>query len=218
VPGPDRSTSPRRRSAAVPGAQAIAVATAVRSGSRRSRGWAAYAACAWAAAYAIGVRGYQGLGGTVGLPGVLEEPAAVRRASLAAGAAILLAGLACLALVRPWGLRLPRRLIVVTALVGAVVAVTHALIAYVSKPLHLLGVIDLEFKGWIEIDETQAILWDLLFYEPWFLGLGVVVTIAAGHHHRRAGGGEREWRGLVVGAAGVTAVWAAVSCVQLGVG
>jgi hypothetical protein len=218
VPGPDRSTSPGRRSAAVPGAHAIAVATAVPSASRRSRGWAAYAACAWAAAYAIGVRGYQGLGGTVGLPGVLEEPAAVRRASLAAGAAILLAGLACLALVRPWGLRLPRRLIVVTALAGAVIAVTHALIAYVSKPLHLLGAIDLEFKGWIAIDETQAILWDLLFYEPWFLGLGVLVTIAAGHHHRRAGGDEREWRRLVVGAAGVTAVWAAVSCVQLGGG
>ncbi len=194
------------------------IATAVPSGSRRGRGWAAYAACAWAAAYAIGVRGYHGLGGTVGLPGVLEDPAAVRRASLAAGAAILLAGLACLALARPWGLRLPRRLVVVTALAGAVIAVTHALIAYMSKPLHLLGAIDLEFKGWIAIDETQAILWDLLFYEPWFFGLGVLVTIAAGHHHRRAGGGEREWRGLLVGAAGVTAVWTAVSCVQLGVG
>jgi hypothetical protein len=195
----------------------MAVATAVASGRRRARGWAAYAACAWAAAYAIGVRGYQGLGGTVGLPGVLADPAA-RQASLAAGAAILLAGLACLALVRPWGLRLPRRPVVVAALAGAVVAVTHALIAYVSKPLDLLGVIDLEFKGWVEIDETEAILWDLLFYEPWFLGLGVLVTIAAGHHHRRAGGDEREWQALVAGAAAVTAVWTAASCAQLGVG
>ena len=54
--------------------------------------WAAYAASAWAVAYAVGVRGYQGLGGTLGLPGTFEDPAGLRRASLLAGAGILLAG------------------------------------------------------------------------------------------------------------------------------
>ena len=40
-------------------------------------GWPAYAAERPAAiAYAIGVRGYQGLGGTVGLSGTFEDPLA----------------------------------------------------------------------------------------------------------------------------------------------
>jgi hypothetical protein len=41
----------------------------------RSLAWAAYAACGWAVAYAVGVRGYQGLGGTLGLAGTFEDPA-----------------------------------------------------------------------------------------------------------------------------------------------
>ena len=54
--------------------------------TRSSPAWAGYAAFAWAAAYAIGVRGYQGLGGTVGLAGTFEDPAGMRRARLVAGA------------------------------------------------------------------------------------------------------------------------------------
>ena len=56
----------------------------------RSLAWAAYAAGAWALAYAVGVRGYQGLGGTLGLAGTFDDPDAMRRASLLAGAGILL--------------------------------------------------------------------------------------------------------------------------------
>jgi hypothetical protein len=66
----------------------------------RSLAWG-YAASAWAIAYAIAVRGYQGLGGTVGLAGTFEDPAAMRRASLIAGLGIFLVGLGALALVRP---------------------------------------------------------------------------------------------------------------------
>jgi hypothetical protein len=58
------------------------------AGLRRSRpplvrgsslAWAGYAASAWAIAYAVGVRGYQGLGGTLGLAGTFEDPEAMRR-------------------------------------------------------------------------------------------------------------------------------------------
>jgi hypothetical protein len=52
----------------------------------RSLAWAGYAASAWAVAYAVFVRGYQGLGGTLGLSGTFEDPDAMRRASLIAGA------------------------------------------------------------------------------------------------------------------------------------
>ena len=134
------------------------------------------------------MRGYQGLGGTLGLAGTFDDPDAMRRASLLAGAGILLVGLGALALVRPWGLRLPRWLIIIPALTGSAYAVAHALTAYVTKPLHLLGVIDLEFRGWAELDEDALILWDLLFYEPWFLGLGTLVTLGTLHHFRRTGG------------------------------
>ena len=164
----------------------------------RSLAWAGYAASAWAVAYAIGVRGYQGLGGTLGLAGTFADPAGMRRASLVAGVGILLVGVGALALVRPWGLRLPRRLVIVPALTGSAYAVAHALTAYVTKPLHAVGVVELRFDGWAQRDETAQFLWDLLFYEPWFLGVGVLTTLAAVHHHRRTGGSVRAERRLIV--------------------
>ena len=88
--------------------------------------WAGYAAFAWALAYAVGVRVYQGLGGTMGLPGTFEDPDAFRAASLLAGAFIAAAGVGSLALVRPWGLRLPRWPVIILALSGAGYAAAHA--------------------------------------------------------------------------------------------
>jgi hypothetical protein len=114
--------------------------TAVR---HRSPAWAGHAACAWAVTYAIGVRGYQGLDGTVGISGTFEDPEGMRRASLIAGAGILLAGIGALATVRPWGLRLPRWLVIVPALTGSAYAAAHALTAYVTKPLDAVGVVEL---------------------------------------------------------------------------
>jgi hypothetical protein len=179
----------------------------------RSAAWAGYAAAAWAIAYAVGVRGYQGLGGTLGLPGTVEDPAALERASLLAGGFILLVGVGALAFVRPWGLRLPRWLVIVPALTGSAYAIAHALFAYVTKPLHALGVIELEFPGWKRVDETGLILWDLLFYEPWFLGLGVLVTLGALHHHRRTGGSPRGARRLVAATAAAAVAVAALAAV-----
>jgi hypothetical protein len=178
----------------------------------RSLAWAGYAAFAWAVAYAIGVRGYQGLGGTLGLAGTMEDPAAMRRASLIAGVGILLVGFGALALVRPWGLRIPRRLVIIPALAGSAYAAAHAFTAYVTKPLHALGVVELQFEGWAQRDETAQFLWDLLFYEPWFLGLGVLVTLATLHHHRRTGGSPRSGRRLLVLTALATIVLTAFSC------
>jgi len=74
----------------------------------------------------------------------------MRQASLIAGVGILLGALA---LVRPWGLRPPRWLIVIPALTGSAWATAHALTAYLTKPLHLLSVIELNFRGWSQLDE-----------------------------------------------------------------
>ncbi len=177
--------------------------------ARRSPAWAAYAASAWALAYAVGVRAYQGLGGTIGLPGSFEDPSAMRRASLLAGIGIALVGLGALSLVRPWGLRLPRWLIIIPALTGSAYAAAHALTSYITKPLHLSGAIDIEFRGWARLDEDALILWDLLFYEPWFLGLGVLVTLGTLHHFHRTGGSpEGARRLLAVTAVGTLALTA----------
>ena len=159
--------------------------------SERPPGWAGYVAFGWAVAYALGVRLYQALGGTVGLAGTFEDPVGMRRASLAAAGGILLVGVGSLALVRPWGLRLPRWLVIAPALAGSAYAASHALTAYVTKPLHALGVIELQFRGWATRDEAAQFAWDLLLYEPWFLGLGLLVTLSALHHHRRTGGSAR---------------------------
>ena len=164
----------------------------------RSLAWAGYAAFGWAAAYAIFVRGYQGLGGTVGLAGTFEDPVGMQRASLIAGAGILLVAFGELALVRPWGLRLPRWLVIVPALTGSAYAAAHALTAYVTKPLDALGVLELQFNGWATRDQTAQFLWDLLFYEPWFLGLAVLTTLGTVHHYRRTGGTARGTRRLVI--------------------
>jgi hypothetical protein len=179
---------------------------------RRPPAWAGYAACAWAIAYAVLVRGYQGLGGTLGLAGTFEDPAAMRRASLVAGAGIALVGVGSLAFVRPWGLRLPRWLVIGPALTGSAYAMAHALTAYVTKPLDALGVIELRFHGWATRDATAQFLWDLLFYEPWFLGLGVLVTLGALHHHGRTGGSPATGRLLVAYTAAATLVLTAVAC------
>jgi hypothetical protein len=121
----------------------------------------------------------------------------MRRASLIAGVGILLVGIGALALVRPWGLRLPRWLVIVPALAGSAYAASHALTAYVTKPLHAVGVSRLQFDGWASRDEGAQFAWDLLFYEPWFLGLAVLVTLGTLHYNRRSGGSARAGRRLV---------------------
>jgi hypothetical protein len=178
----------------------------------RSLAWTGYAAFVWAVGYAVGVRGYQGLGGTLGLAGTFEDPAGMRRASIIAGVGIVLVGFGALALVRPWGLRLPRWLVIIPALTGSAYAAAHALTAYVTKPLHAFGIIHLRFDGWAQRDETAQFLWDLLFYETWFLGLGVLVTLAALHHHRRSGGSARAGRRLMLLTALATLTLTAFSC------
>ena len=179
---------------------------------KRSLAWAGYAASVWAITYAIGVRGYQGLGGTVGLAGTFEDPAGMQRASLIAGAGIFLVGLGALALVRPWGLRLPRWLVIVPALLGSAYAMAHALTAYVTKPLDALDVVHLRFDGWATRNQTGQFLWDLLFYEPWFLGLGVLVTLGAIHHHRRTGGSAHTEQRLLVLTAAAAIALTAIAC------
>ena len=154
--------------------------------------WAGYAASAWAIAYAIGVRGYQGLGGTVGLAGTFEDPAAMRRASLIAGAGILLVGIGSLALVRPWGLRFPRLVVIVPALSGSAYAAAHALTAYITKPLDAAGVVHLRFDGWARARrDARSSCGTCCSTSRGSSGSACSSRLGTVHHHRRTGGSAR---------------------------
>jgi hypothetical protein len=181
----------------------------------RSLAWTAYAASALAIGYALGVRGYHAAGGTVGIAGTLQDPEGLKRASALAGIFLLLVGIGALALVRPWGLRLPRRLVIVPALIGSVFAMAHALTAYVTKSLDLVDVVDLHYRGWKTLDEGKLVAWDLLFYEPWFLALGALVTAGTIHHHRRTGGTRRAAGRLLAGTAAATLAFTATACAMV---
>jgi hypothetical protein len=150
-------------------------------GRGRRLGWAAYAACGVALASAA-VSFYWAFGGTAGidtLGGRLEElardedPVALWLAG-AAGVAKLAGAALALALVRPWGRVVPRRALVMTAWVGAVVLVLYGGVNVVAGALVLGGVV--EVAG--GVDRT-ALWWHVLVWDLWFVVWGVLLGMAA---------------------------------------
>ena len=150
---------------------------------------AAYAACALALLYAV-PSFYWALGGTAGLDtvgGAIEQlgrsrdPAGV---ALGIGAGVLkVAGaLLALALVRPWGRAIPRRL-----LLGAAWAASTVLTAYGGL---LVAVGALVLTGLVSpagpVDRT-ALRWHVLLWDLWFLVWGLVLGVAAWHYGRESG-------------------------------
>jgi hypothetical protein len=85
----------------------------------------------------------------------------------------------------------------------------------VTKPLWAFDLIELHLRGWAHYDKGALIRWDLAFYEPWFLGLGVLVTLGALHHYRRTGGSRRGARRLAIATAAATVAVTAGAVVQL---
>ena len=173
------------------------------SPSRHAVAWWPFAL---AATYAILVRFYQAAGGTIGMPGEMhpEDAANTAIGSYFAGLLILLGGVACLYLGIPAVRRIPRwfpvgagreipgailrPLCMTPVLVGSVFAVAHAVIGVTTKGLALLGVIDIPYPdAWLWIDETSAAWWDIAFYEPWFLALGVTMHLAVRRYLRDTG-------------------------------
>lgn len=160
-------------------------------GSRRGDR-AAYAACAWALVFAA-INAYWGLGGTVGLgtlgPAIAElarDPWFVALGVWGVGVLKVLAGLLALALVRPWGRRLPRRLLLVAAwglgagmsLYGGALLVQHGLM--------LAGVIRIPAGlGW------TATVWHIVLWDPWWLLGGVAFAVAARRFRRASRGPSR---------------------------
>ncbi|MEV0644800.1 hypothetical protein AB0I28_06015 [Phytomonospora sp. NPDC050363] len=190
---------------------ALAPSGAPETASGPARGAAAGRTIAWwgfgfAAFYAIFVRFYQAAGGGLGMAGEMapEHQAATQMSSYLAGLLILLGGVACLYLGVPAVRRIPRwfpvgggreipgtlllPLCLTPVVAGAVFAVAHAVVGVSTKSLALLGVIDIAYPdAWARIDETATAWWDLAFYEPCFLVLGVCLHFSAVAYLRDTG-------------------------------
>jgi hypothetical protein len=143
--------------------------------------WPAYAACVVALLYAV-VSFYWAFGGMAGigtLGGRLEElgrngdPMVLWLAGVA-GVLKVAGAVLALALVRPWGRVVPRRLLLAAARVGAVVLVLYGGLNVGAGALVLAGVI--EVGG--AVDRT-ALWWHVLVWDLWFLVWGVLLGLAA---------------------------------------
>jgi hypothetical protein len=145
------------------------------------RSWAAYAACGVALAYAV-VSFYWAFGGTAGIDILGERLEELARSddpvvlwlAGAAGVAKLAGAVLALALVRPWGRVVPRRVLVAAAWVGAVVLVLYGGVNVVAGALVLGGVV--EVAG--GVDRT-ALWWHVLVWDLWFVVWGMLLGTAA---------------------------------------
>jgi hypothetical protein len=152
----------------------------------RATAWPAYAACALALLSAV-PSFYWALGGTSGLDtvgGAIEELARARDpagVALGAGAGVLkVAGaLLALALVRPWGRAVPRRVLLGVAWAGSMLLTAYGGVQVAVGSLVLTGVV----RPSGPVDRT-ALRWHVMLWDLWFLVWGLLLGAAARQHAR----------------------------------
>lgn len=173
---------------------------------RKTAVWPAYAGCIWALLYAVFVRFYHAAGGRIGMAGQLQNPEGFYMASYIAGVVIMLCGFVLIALVKPWGIvlpswipliggtKIPRLVVLLPTLACTAFLMAHGVSGIVTKALFLGGFITMHFTGWSVLDSHSLALWDLLFYEPWFLIMGGLSGLTASHYAQATGGSLAAWR------------------------
>jgi hypothetical protein len=130
---------------------------------------------------------YWAAGGTAGLDtlgGTIEERVragdpVIMRANWAAVVLKTLGGVLALALVQPWGRRLPRWMVLSAAWAGAAVLVLYGTLQTTAVALVALGVVEAS-----DPIEPEALRWRLFLWEPWFLLWGLLLAAAAWHFTR----------------------------------
>jgi len=157
--------------------------------------WPAYVGCTWAILYAVFVRFLEAAGGgIISMNGEFEDPKALSMASYIAGVVIMFCGFCLLGLVKPWGKVVPRWMPVISGrkihplimliptLIGTAFLLAHAVSGMLTKAFFLSGIITIDFPGWIQLNTQSLALWDLFFYEPWFLIMGLLAGLSAVHY------------------------------------
>ena len=150
--------------------------------------WAAYAACVLALLSAL-LSFYWAAGGTIGLDtvgGAIEELARARDPAgvalgLGAGVVKVAGGVLALALVRPWGRRVPRRLLAGVAWAASGVLALYGGLLVAVGALVLAGVIGPAGP----VDRT-ALRWHVLVWDLWFVVWGLLLGVAAWHYGRQS--------------------------------
>jgi Protein of unknown function (DUF3995) len=146
----------------------------------------AYAAAAWSLLFAA-MSFYWAAGGMTGLETLgnkIDRLARERDSGFVTevwvtGFLKLGAGLLALALVQPWGRRLPRRILVIATWVVGIGLTVYGVANLVQHGLMEAGVVETP-SGL----GSEAATWHLLLWDPWWL-LGGLLFVAAARHGRR---------------------------------
>ncbi|MBO0901930.1 DUF3995 domain-containing protein [Cellulomonas sp. zg-ZUI199] len=140
---------------------------------------AAFAFAAVSLLWATGsTLGLDTLGGTVERLGRARDPALLSANAVALVLKVL-GGVLALALVQPWGRRLPRRPLLSLGWAGAAVLVVYGVLQVTSVALVAAHVVVPD-----EVLSARALRWRLLLWEPWFLVWGVLLAGATLRHQR----------------------------------
>ncbi|MBA2444933.1 MAG: DUF3995 domain-containing protein [Nocardioidaceae bacterium] len=167
--------------------------TAISTDGRRPTTWAGYAASLWAFLFAA-PHIYWALGGRAGLTfslaprgptekALIRDPVFTATGLWGVGVLCLIAALAALASVRPWGRLIPRG-VLLSAIWGAcAVSVLRAFLlpGFVRSTLYVTGAVALP-----EDMDPAWPRWDLMLFAPWFLIGGVLFGAAAWFYQRRS--------------------------------
>jgi hypothetical protein len=161
----------------------VELETPVRTGR-----WPAYVAAVLAGLFAA-ISFYWALGGTAlintlgGQIGALAKSNSPTASLLAWGAAIAkLVGVAfALALVRAWGRRLPRRLMLILGWLGTAVLVVYGAVNTGAEALVQIGVITVPPNSGMD---WYAFHWHLFLWDPYFLVWGIALGFAVRDYAR----------------------------------
>ena len=147
-----------------------------RNGRRPGGAWAGYLAAAWALVFAL-ISVYWAAGGTLGVASVGAAVAGATSGLLVWAAAVLkFVGVAfSLALVRPWGRRLPRRPLLALDYVVSVLLMLYGAVNIIGELLVVTGAV----AGGTD---SYALHWHLYLWDPAFLLWGVCLFIAGRYY------------------------------------
>lgn len=151
------------------------------SAPQRWTGYAGYATCVWALAFAA-LSFYWAAGGTAGASTIgpaLTSLALTRDPGFIAilwitGALKAIAGLLALALARPWGRLIPRWLLLAAGWGAGTALILYGGASFVQHALMVAGIIVIPAG----LGATAA-RWHVLLWDPWWLLGGILFAIAA---------------------------------------